>query len=107
MTSAHVTVAPTGLQVTTSPAHVTTSLAEVTAITLRTTTTSTAKSPTIDMLIKNLHNVVIATGKRLEGNEIHGHELRSGCCKVLISNVRLPGSKLCFPDQFGEDLLVL
>ena len=104
-TSAHVTATPTELQVTTTPAHVTRSLAEVTATTLPTTTTSTAKSPTIELLIKNRQNIVVATGKRLEGNEIHGHELHSGCCKVLISNVLVPGSKSWFPDQFGEDLL--
>lgn len=88
-------VTETQVQETMTPAQVTTTQAKETI--------APTSSPT--MLLKNNHNVVIATGKRLEGNEIHGHEVHPGCCKVVISDVLLSGSKTWFPSQFGEDLL--
>ena len=67
-------------------------------------TTSSAVS-SLEILLKNKDNVVIATGKRLGGNEIHGQKLHPGCGKVVITNVLLAGSKTWFPDKFGEDCL--
>ena len=57
------------------------------------------------LLLKNSDSIVIATGRQLEGEEVHGSKLRSGCCKVAISSILQSGSKAWYPDKFGEDLL--
>ena len=92
-------VTATTAQVTVTPAQETTTPAKVTKTSAQETTSQAA------LLLKNSHNVVIATGRKLEGSRIHGHQVHPGCCKVVISDVLISGSKTWFPNQFGEDHL--
>ena len=89
----------TTAQVTVTPAQETTTPAKVTKTSAQETTSQAA------LLLKNSYNVVIATGRKLEGRQIHGHQVHPGCCKGVISDVLISGSKTWFPNQFGEDLL--
>lgn len=91
------------VQVTATPVTTAASLSSLPTITSTLTSSSFKPADKNTLLLKNDKNIVIATGKRLEGCEIHGKQLRSDCCKVAITSVLTAGSKTWFPDQFGED----